>query len=393
MYEIGQAEIDAVARVINSGQLFRYRGGEGGEVDTFERSLCAMLDQPYFVTVTSGTAALICGLVGLEIGPGDEVIVPGYTFMATASAVVAVGAIPVVVDIDESCCLDPVALERAIGPRTKAVIPVHMRGLPCDLDGIQAVCRRHGLKLLEDACQGFGGQYHGRWLGAIGDAGAYSFNHFKTISCGEGGGVTTASREVFERALTHHDSGTAFRGHAGEMTIPLFCGTNFRCNELLGAVLNVQLSRLAGIRTRLRERRDLLRERLDGSSAFELSPVNDVEGDLGAVVGLLFETAAQRQAAERHLASAGQGFAAGSPIDSGIHVYSRWQPIIEQRGSYHPAHDAYRRPENEGCRKTVTPDMLPRTLDILDRTLHLVLDTKTPLEHYAALAAKLRELG
>lgn len=187
MYEIGQPEIDAVAAVIRSGQLFRYRGGEGGQADACEKRMAEMFDTRHTLMVTSGTGAIICGLVGLGIGPGDEVIVPAYTWLASAGAVLSVGAIPVLADVDETLTLDPADFERRIGPRTKAVIPVHMGGRPSDMDAIMAIAKKHGLRVLEDACQAIGATYKGRPVASIGDAGTLSFNQFKTIACGEGG--------------------------------------------------------------------------------------------------------------------------------------------------------------------------------------------------------------
>ena len=157
MYIIGKEESDAVARVIESKQLFRYRGGEGGETDTFEKEWAAKIGSKYALAVTSGTAALIIGMVGMGVGPGDEVIVPAYTFMATALGPLAVGAVPIIADVNESLTIDPADIERKITPRTKAIIPVDMVGLPCDMDGVMDVAKRHGLKVLEDACQADGG--------------------------------------------------------------------------------------------------------------------------------------------------------------------------------------------------------------------------------------------
>src|SRR5690349_17794989 len=130
MFEIGQEEINAVSDVISKRQLFRYRGGEGGKVDQFEKKMAQTLGTEYFLALTSGTAALTCALVGIEVGPGDEVIIPAYTFMATALAVLATGAIPVVAEVDESLTIDPNDVAKKISPRTKAIIPVHMNGLP-----------------------------------------------------------------------------------------------------------------------------------------------------------------------------------------------------------------------------------------------------------------------
>src|SRR5947207_1738916 len=180
MYEAGQAEIDAIAKVIKSRKLFRYT--EGSQCARFEQRWAKHLGVKFAHMTSSGTAALTAGLVGLGVGPGDEVLVPAHTYMATAVAVLAVGAIPVIVDINESITIDPHAVADAVGPRTRAVMPVHMWGVSCDMDAIMRIARKRKLLVLEDACQAVGGAYEGKMLGSIGHAGAFSFNYFKNIT-------------------------------------------------------------------------------------------------------------------------------------------------------------------------------------------------------------------
>ena len=167
MYRIGKEEIDAVARVINSKQLFRINN-EGKECETFEKELAEKMGANHALLLASGTGALICALAGLGVGPGDEVIVPGYTFMATASAVLAVGAIPVLAEIDETMTIDPIDVEKKITDKTKCIIPVHICGFPSNLDALKAIAEKHNLVILEDACQADGGSYKGQRLGTIG---------------------------------------------------------------------------------------------------------------------------------------------------------------------------------------------------------------------------------
>ncbi|MCR4282290.1 MAG: aminotransferase class I/II-fold pyridoxal phosphate-dependent enzyme, partial [Bauldia sp.] len=177
MYVVGQEEIDALARVIRSNALFRY--GIGNECDRFEERYAAYLGAKHFALAASGSNALAAAMTAVGLGPGDEILIPAHTYMATATSVLAVGAIPVIVDIDESLTLDPAAFEDAIGPRTRAVVPVHMWGTACDMDAIMPIARRHKLIVIEDACQGVGGSYEGRRMGTIGDVGAFSFNYYK----------------------------------------------------------------------------------------------------------------------------------------------------------------------------------------------------------------------
>ncbi|HXQ33535.1 MAG TPA: aminotransferase class I/II-fold pyridoxal phosphate-dependent enzyme, partial [Anaerolineales bacterium] len=176
MHILGEEEVDAVRRVIESRRLYRYHEEHASESMAFEREWSEKIRCQHTIIMSSGTAALICGLVGMGIGPGDEVIVPAYTFMATPLAVLAVGAVPVIAEIDETLTIDMKDAERKITSATKAIIPVHMCGFHCDMDAVMSVASAHGLMVLEDACQAAGGSYKGTRLGAIGDAGAFSFN-------------------------------------------------------------------------------------------------------------------------------------------------------------------------------------------------------------------------
>lgn len=366
MYIIGDNEVEAVRRVIESGQLFRYRGGEGGETDKFEAEWSATVGVKHTIAVTSGTAALTCALVGFGVGPGDEVIVPGYTFMATAVAVLAVGAVPIIAEVDESLGLDAADVERKITPRTKAIIPVHMCGFPANMDAIMAVANKHGIKVLEDACQADGGSYHGKRVGSIGHAGGFSFNHFKIISCGEGGAVTTNDDDIYYGALVHHDGGCVFRDHAAEVTVPFFAGWNFRINEILSAILRSQLARLDGILAKLRAEKKLMMAELADCSAFGFNPINCVEGDCGTTLGLFF---ASDEEARAFCTRAGElGVGCGSPYYSGIHVYWNWEPILKQSGAHHPMRDAYKL---TNVKYEYSEDMCPKTKQYLGRTVYL----------------------
>ncbi len=375
MYIIDKEEVDAVQRVIESKQLFRYRGGEGGETDHFEKEWAEKIGVTYAVAVTSGTAALISGLVGMGIGPGDEVIVPAYTFMATALAPLAVGAVPILSEVDESLTLDPEDVERKITPRTKVIIPVHMVGLPSNMDAMMEIAAKHDLQVLEDACQADGGAYGGKRLGAIGHAGAFSFNHFKIITCGEGGALVTDDREIYERALIFHDGGCSFRDHAPSMQTPFFAGWNFRINEILSAILRVQTTRLDGmLEAMLTEKRTMIAA-LNDAGPFTFNPIHDVEGDCGTTLALLFD---DEPTMRRFLAGCDEAeVRADTPIDSGRHVYTNWDVVLNQRGSHNPAFDAYNLTDVE---VEYSQDMCPRTLDVLSRTAYLYTDPARPRE-------------
>ncbi len=372
MLKIGEAEAQAAARVIRSGGLFRYGDGKEGhlsECAKFEQELAEKVGAKHTLVVTSGTAALICGLVGLEVGPGDEVIVPGYTFVASALAPLAVGAIPVIAEIDESLTLDPKDVEAKISRRTKVIMPVHMAGLPANMNRIMRVARRNGLKVLEDACQADGGSYKGRRLGSIGEVGAYSFNYFKNVTCGEGGAVVTNDRARYARALIHHDGGVGFWRPGEEIGARLFAGWNFRMNEILAAILRVQLRRIDGLLRRNRSHKARLMEALSEHPGIRFIKHNDLEGECATVLGFRFKEEKEARAFAAALSEEGEyGWL---PIDTGRHVYTNWESIMEERGAYHPGLDAYRRPENRARKPRYRADMCPRTLEILSRTVFL----------------------
>lgn len=367
MYRIGEKEAEEVRKVLLSGHLFRVGEGVEGhlhEVDRFEREWAQLIGTEYALCmVGGGTAALICGLVGMGIGPGDEVIVPGYTWMATATSVLAVGAIPVIAEVDETLSLDPEDVRRKVTPNTRAVIPVHMVGRPANMDALLDVAREHGLMVLEDCCQADGGNYKNRRLGSWGNAGAFSFNYFKIISCGEGGALTTNDRTLYERALVFHDGGAAFRPYAKDLGIPIFVGIQLRADEVMGAILRVQLRRLDGILSDLRRIRKRFEQELS-DAGLRIAPTNDPEGDCGVVVAFQFDSEAEA----RGFASKTGGWL---PIDSGKHVYSNWEPLLAKRIMHHPDLNPFNHPRNQGLRSEYTPDMCPRTLDILKRTVFI----------------------
>ena len=383
MYVIGEEEVQAVRRIIESKELFRY-SGPNNETAQFEKEWADKIGVAHAIAVTSGTAALICGLAGLDVGPGDEVIIPGYTFMATALAPLAVGAVPIIAEVDESLTIDPRDIERKVTPRTKAVIPVDMNGLPCDMDAVMQVARKHNLKVLEDACQADGGSYKGKRLGSIGDAGAFSFNQFKIIACGEGGAVVTSDRQVYERALIHHDGGCVFRGH--DMSTPFFAGWNFRMNEVLSAIMRVQLQRLEDILAALRAEKKIMMGELEHETAFRFSPVHDAEGDCATYLGLLFESGDRARAFLQPLSEA--GVSAYTPIDSGRHVYVNWEPVLQKRGAHHPGRDAYHLAK---AAVEYSADMCPQTLSALERTVFIGTSATRSREDLMGTIATIRK--
>lgn len=390
MYRIGQEEIDEVAKVILSKQLFRVgdpKAGHQQEADRFEQEWAEKIGTKHALLMCGGgTAALVCSLAGLGIGPGDEVIVPAYTWLATATAALAVGAIPVLAEIDETMALDPEDLERRIGPNTKAVIPVHMLGRPANLERIIAVARKHNLKVVEDSCQMVGGSYKGRRTGSWGDAGAFSFNFYKIISSGgEGGCMVTNDRAVFERAFVYHDSGSAFRPKAAELSIPIFVAQQYRADEVTAAIARVQLRRMDGIIADLRRVRKAVEDQLRDVKGITIAPNNDNEGNCGVVTVLQFASEAK---ARDFAGKFGPGGYLG--IDHGKHVFTNWEPLIAKRFSHHPDMNPFYFPKNKGLRATYTADVCPRTLELLRRTFFISMNPDATDKDIAELVSKCR---
>ena len=321
---IGDAEIEVVTRLLRAGQLFRHN--PDSQVRAFEREAATWLGVEHALMVNSGTSALVCALAGLGIGPGDEVVVPAYTYIATAAAVVAVGAVPVIAEIDDSLGLDPAGFEARITPNTRAVVPVYMQGVPARISAILDVARRHGLKVVEDCCQCIGGAYRGRKAGAWGDAGAWSLNYFKVITCGEGGLVFTDDYRLYERACFASDPALPMWmretiATEGWEEAP-FSANCFRTSELLGGIARAQLAKLEGI---LRHTRSLKRTflcALEEPRGYTRQHVDDPEGDCGISAAFLVRDAALARRYAQALTA--EGLPCGTAHNEGFpdrHIY------------------------------------------------------------------------
>ena len=368
MYRVGKEELAAVKRVIDAKMFFK-ANTTIQETTNAEREMREKFGSAHVLTMTSGHAALTSALIGMGIGPGDQVIVPAYTYIATAMAVVAAGAIPVIAEVDESLTLSPEDFENKITKYTKAVIPVHIQGFPSDMDRICEIAKKHGIFVLEDACQADGASYHGKRLGTIGDAGAFSFNYYKIISCGEGGALLTDNKDIFERAIIYHDSSAiAFFGKQLEgIETKTFCGQEFRTNEIASAILREQLLKLDTIIADLRANKKYLMDNLAYCAKFIKS--NDIEGDLGTTLALSFDSAEKAKSFSEAVCGADM-----RPINTGKHIYSNWDAIMNKRGAFHPLMDPFKMEANLSITPEYTKDMCPKTLDLLARTVYISIN-------------------
>jgi dTDP-4-amino-4,6-dideoxygalactose transaminase len=356
--------------------LTRYYNPKPSRVVAFEEEAARFLGAEHVLAVHSGTSALETAYVAAGIGPGCEVIVPGYTFFATAAAVVSAKAIPVIAEIDESLTIDPRDVARKISRNTRAIVPVHMIGTVCDMGPIMELAERHDLLVIEDVAQACGAEYRGKRCGTIGDMGCFSVSTYKFVGAGEAGLVVTDNEWLHTRAQNHHDTGACWRPdrYAKERRPgELFCGTNYRLSELEGAVNLWQMrkapARLARCREVYRRVVGQLRPRTD----IVPQQVRDLEGHVGSALAFF---APEAEHAER-LAEAmrAEGLSCGVFARGGArdwHIYRYWEHILEQKSAT-PEGCPFTCPYYAGPLPDYAEDMCPRTLDLLSRGVRVSL--------------------
>jgi len=374
--EINEHEIEAVVSVLRERQLFRALAERAGtsRAAAIERWYAERLGRKYTLAVNGGTSALIAGLFGVDVGPGDEVIIPAYTYIATAAAVIAAGAVPVIAEIDSSLNMDPVDLEAKITPYTKAVIPVHMRGVPARMDEIMAVAQAHDLIVVEDVAQSNGATYHGRPLGSIGQVGCFSFQQYKVITSGEGGLVATDDELVYDRARMHHDCAARFWegiGHGNYSFV--LSGENYRLSELSAALIWAQRERLDPILEQCRKVKRRIVEGLRTIEGITLQDVPDPEGECG-ITATFFAPSAELA---RKMAAAlnAENIGCGTIYDNSIpdrHIYSYWPFMMS--GLAPDRRAPWKNPFYQGEVRGYTPDQCPRSLDYLGRAVMFFID-------------------
>ena len=368
MYEIGNQEVQAIKKIISKGKLFRYL--ENSECDFFEKNYSKYLSIKHTALASSGTAALTAALVGLKIGPGDEVLIPAHAYMATAMSVLSVGAIPIIVDIDETLTIDPKALEDACGPLTRAAIVVHMWGTTCNMNAIMKIAKKKNLFVIEDACQSVGGGYEKKMLGTIGHVGAFSFNYYKNMTSGEGGAVVSNNKEIIERAKCAIDP-CHFYWQGRKNSLKPFAANGSRASEFMGALLNVQLKRLPGMIKKMRAERNKILSSTQNLSNMGIkhSPLNSKNYDCGNYVFFKFNNTLD---AENFTSI----FPAPIAGKTGRHNYTEWDQILLKEGSFHQSLNPYKLSQNKKCRMNYSKNMCKSSLEILDKTIMIPTDPK-----------------
>ena len=351
--------------------LFRYYNPRPSKVAEAEKRFGKFIGVKHCLAVNSCTSALISAMRALGIGMGDEVIVPAYTFFATAATIGACNAIPVIADVDDTLTLDPRDVERKITRRTKAIAVVHMRGMPAQMDKLTAVARKHKVAIIEDVAQAAGGSYKGRMLGSIGTMGCFSFDYYKVLNSGEGGFVTTNDVWLYTRAQSWHDCAACWRPDrygAERREGELFCGENYRMSELQGAVAVAQIRKAARMLKRYRTNKRRIVKALRLPRGVRLQRVADPEGDIGVCLALFLpDVEKTRWALE---AMQAEGVPAGAVYDKNVkdwHIYSNWEHVLDQK-SVAPDGLPW-----SGVKKSQLPkyrrDMCPNCLDYLSRAI------------------------
>jgi len=348
---IGKEEQEAVAEVIGRGVLFRYGFNEKRKnifkVLEFEKQFARYVGCSYALGVSSGSAALRVALAALGIQKGDEVITQCFTFVATVEAIMEAGGVPILTEVDKSLNMDPQDLEAKITGKTKAIVPVHMLGVPARMDEIMAVARKKNIPVLEDSCQACGSSYRGKKTGTIGALGTYSFDYVKTLTTGEGGMVVTDDKKLYDLACDYHD-----HGHEHNPEVPRgedshrIPGFNYRMNEIQGAIGQVQLERLGFVLSEQRRNKDRIKKVIAQIPGIEFRNLPDPAGDGGDTLAFFLPEAKTARAFNESLAQ--------SKIDTKIlpsamnwHFAGNWNHMMR----YLPPHRTDAWPKSEALLK------------------------------------------
>ena len=400
MWEFSPENKDELKRIIDSEanlkgpHLFRYYNPRPSKVAAAEQAMRDLVGTKYCLAVNSCTSALVASYKALGIGAGDEVIVPAYTFFATSATVASSNAIAVIVDIDESLNVDPATIEKAITKRTKAIVPVHMRGAPAQMDAIMDIANKKGIPVVEDVAQSGGGSFGGKRLGSIGTIGCFSFDYYKIIVSGEGGFVTTDDEWLYTRAQSWHDCAACWRPDRfakerkeGE----LFCGENYRMSELQGAVALAQIRKTDNMLAGYRRAKKQIKGAIETMPGLSFRHITDKAGDTGiCLVMFLPDVNTTRKALQ---ALQAEGVPAGGIYDSKIrdwHVYYYWEHILDRKTVSSDGLPWSAVPENELPK--YSRDMCPRTLELLSRTILVDIDYNYSDSDCAVIAAGINKV-
>ncbi|MFI5735127.1 DegT/DnrJ/EryC1/StrS family aminotransferase [Kribbella sp. NPDC051587] len=348
----------------------RYFNRRPSKVAKLEAQLSTSFDMPYVLAVNSGTSAVYAAYIAVGVGPGDEIIVPAYTFPATASAALMVGAMPVIAEVDESLTLDPGDVAAKITSKTRAVVAVHIGGACADMKSMVELADRHGVALIEDVAQACGATYRGQRLGTFGAVGSFSLNGFKHVGGGEGGFLLTHDERYYRRALNIHDVGAAWRldSFRDVEDVDNFFGFNLRMSELEGAVDLVQVLKMDERIGRYRLAKQRVVEQLGSFEGIVPQVRHDRDGELAD--NLVFFTPNAATAAKIADALVAEGVPAGARSSKDWHSYASWDQLLRRRTPFRTGFP-WTHPKGASARPEYAKDMCPRTLELLDRAVHV----------------------
>ncbi|MGD0626474.1 MAG: DegT/DnrJ/EryC1/StrS family aminotransferase [Thermodesulfobacteriota bacterium] len=369
---IGKEEREAVSEVIDRGVLFRYGFNEKRKnifrVLEFEAEFCRYVGCSYALGVSSGSAALRAALAALGIKRGNEIITQSFTFVATVEAILEAGGVPVIAEVDKSLNLDPKDLEAKITDKTRAIIPVHMLGVPARMDEIMAIARKREIPVLEDSCQACGSSYRGKKTGTMGAMGTYSFDYVKTLTTGEGGMVVTNDKRLYDLANYYHD-----HGHEHNPELPRgedshsITGFNYRMNEIQGAMGKAQLGRLDFVLAEQRRHKAEIKKAIGEIRGTEFRDLPDPAGDGGDTLAFFLPDA--------KVARAFNEFLAKEKIDTKIlpsamnwHFVGNWNHMIP----YCPPYRTDSWPRSEALLKRAIA--LPISVRMSGEQIHRIIE-------------------
>jgi 8-amino-3,8-dideoxy-alpha-D-manno-octulosonate transaminase len=378
----GDEERKEVMDVLETGALFRY-GHENirkgmWKAKEFEDEVCRYTGAKYAHAVTSGSTAVASMMAASGIGYGDEVIVPPFTFVAPIEAVFIGGAIPVFGEIDETFCLSPEGIEKAISPKTKAVLLVHMCGAAADIDGILEVCKRHNLVLMEDCGQAMGAFYNGQSVGLYGTAGSFSFDYFKVATCGEGGVTITNSKEIYDKMDQVADHGHTHIGDNRGMEAHEFMGFNYRISELGAAIGLAQMRKVPQMIADNKRNKKYLKNRLKEIEGLTFRNLPDEDGDSATFINFMFPSKELTEKAFNQFASDGVSGVAYWYTNM-YHFINQWDHI---KNASYPSRLAI---HEIGCSQDYKTLELPKSQDVMSRMASIGIRctwTEDELERY-----------
>jgi 8-amino-3,8-dideoxy-alpha-D-manno-octulosonate transaminase len=389
----GEEEKKEIMDVLDTGVLFRYEFGEQRrgiyKVKEFEEKFAQYCNSSFGQAVTSGTAALKVALTALGIGPGDEVITQGFTFVATWEAILEVGAIPVFCEVDNTLNMDPADLLKKITQKTKCIIPVHMLGAPARIKEIVAIADKNQIPVLEDTAQAAGARIDGQHLGSFGRCGTFSFDSVKTMTTGEGGMIITDDEELWRSMSEYQDHGhdhkvnPGARGGEGRR----FIGFNYRMMELQGAIGLAQLAKLDDIVAAQQKNKAQLKEAVSTIPEVAFRTLVDEQGDSATFLAFILRDKEHCRRVNESLKADGCG--AINFAENSWHFYPKWEHLLEAKS---PVRTGY--PFNEpGGKKRIVydPKALPQSAAILERTLVYPISIKMDSNRIAVMSQALKK--